>query len=69
MARLTQAERDNLPSSQFALQQERKYPIPDRIHAINAKARATQQYKQGHLTKAQKEEIDRKANAVIKNKK
>lgn len=42
MAKLTTAKRNSLPKSTFALPGQRKYPIPDRTHAINALARATQ---------------------------
>jgi len=39
--------------------------MPDKSHAINAKARATQQEKAGRLSPAQKATIDRKANRVL----
>src|SRR5206468_1856324 len=42
------------------------YPVPDKKHAINAKARASQQVKKGHLTKSQASKISAKANKVIK---
>jgi len=32
-SRLTKAERDRLPASEFALLERRQYPIPDRYHA------------------------------------
>jgi hypothetical protein len=41
------------------------YPMPDRAHARNAKARATQQYKAGKLSKTEKERIHRKADKVL----
>lgn len=31
--KLTDAERDRLPDSEFALPEKRQYPIPDRYHA------------------------------------
>jgi hypothetical protein len=31
--KLTKAERDRLPDSEFALPEKRQYPIPDRYHA------------------------------------
>jgi hypothetical protein len=40
MAKLTSAERSALPSSDFVFPKERKFPIEDRSHANNAKARA-----------------------------
>lgn len=69
MVKLTTKRRNDLKKSVFGLPGERKYPIPDRAHAINAKARATQQLEKGNLTKAQKEKIDRKANKKLYDKK
>lgn len=42
-----------------------RYPVPDKAHAANAKARASQQLAKGNLTPAQKAAIDAKANAVL----
>jgi hypothetical protein len=64
MSKLTTKARKALPSSEFALPGG-KYPIPDKAHAGNAKARATQMVAKGMLTGGQKEIIDRKANAVL----
>ena len=66
MGALTEKKRSNLGLSQFALPAERKYPVPDKAHAINAKARATQQVNDGNLSSAQKSQIDAKANAVLR---
>lgn len=66
MAKLTTAKRKKLPKSKFALEKERKYPINDKSHAANAKARAQQQYNKGKLSKSKLNEIDREANAVLK---
>lgn len=52
MAVLTTKKRKRLKKSQFALPAERKYPIPDRAHAANAKARVAQ-----HGTTAQKKKV------------
>jgi hypothetical protein len=41
MGRLKAAARKRLPSSSFAEPGKRKYPIEDRAHAANAKARAS----------------------------
>ena len=65
MAKLTSKVRKKLPSSVFGLPKERKYPMPDKSHAINAKARATQMVKKGKLSKAEEARIDAKANAII----
>ena len=65
MATLSEKKRDNLKESQFGLPEERKYPMPDKSHAANAKARASQQVDDGNLTKAEKEKIDRKADKIL----
>ena len=41
MATLDEAKRDKLKDSTFGLPEERKYPMPDKSHARNAKARAS----------------------------
>lgn len=68
MATLTAKERKKIPDTKFALEKERKYPIENKVHAINAKSRATQQYNKGNLTMSQKATIDKKANKVINKK-
>jgi hypothetical protein len=65
MATLSEKQRDKLKASQFGLPEERKYPMPDKDHARNAKARAAQQAEQGNLTKSEKTKIDRKADWVL----
>ncbi len=65
MATLTEKKRDKLPDSKFGLPDEHKYPMPDKSHAANAKARASQQKKAGNLTAAEKAKIDRKADRVL----
>jgi hypothetical protein len=65
MATLTEKKRDNLKDSTFGLPEEHKYPMPDKSHAANAKARATQQKKAGNLTAAEKAKIDRKADKIL----
>jgi hypothetical protein len=65
MATLTEKKRDNLADSKFGLPDEHKYPMPDKSHAANAKARATQQKKAGNLTAAEKAKIDRKADRIL----
>ena len=65
MATLSEKQRDKLKSSQFGLPDERKYPLPDKPHARNAKARAEQQVEKGHLSKGDQEKIDRKADEVL----
>ena len=68
MAELSSAKRNKLGKSTFGLPGERKYPMPDRSHAVNAKARATQQEKKGNLSPSSKAKIDAKANRVLGKK-
>jgi hypothetical protein len=65
MATLSEKKRDRLKGSTFGLPEERKYPMPDKSHARNAKARAAQQVRKGNLTKAEEKKIDRKADRVL----
>lgn len=65
MAKLTAKSRNALSDKTFGLPGERKYPMPDKAHAINAKARATQQVDKGNLSPSAKTKIDSKANKVI----
>jgi hypothetical protein len=65
MADLTSKARNKLPASKFGLPGERKYPMPDRAHAANAKARAAQQEKRGNLSEADEKKIDAKADRVL----
>jgi len=65
MAELTEAKRDKEPKSDFGLPDERKYPMPDKSHARNAKARASQQEDKGTITAKEKAKIDRKADRIL----
>jgi hypothetical protein len=65
MANLTAGSRNALADRVFGLPGSRKYPMPDRSHAANAKARATQQVKAGNLSSSSKARIDRKANRIL----
>lgn len=69
MAKLTAGQRKKLSSSQFALPAKKAYPVPDKSHAANAKARAAQQVKKGNLTPGQRKKIDAAANRVLRKKK
>jgi hypothetical protein len=44
-----------------------KYPMPDKAHAANAKARASQMVNKGKLSPSSKAKIDAKANRVLDN--
>lgn len=64
MAKLTSKGRNSLPSSEFA-GPGRSYPIPDKSHAANAKARATQMVKAGKLNSSAAAKIKARANRVL----
>lgn len=66
MSVLTTERRNKIPKSKFGLPGEKKYPMPDKSHAANAKARATQMVNQGKLSTASKAKIDAKANKILK---
>lgn len=64
MADLTSKARNALPASKFA-GPNRSYPVPDKSHAANAKARAHQQYNRGALSAAAYHAVVAKANRVL----
>jgi hypothetical protein len=66
MADLLSKARKKLPAKDFAEPEQRAYPIEDKAHAANAKARASQQVKAGKMSKAEASKIDKKADAVLK---
>ena len=67
MSKLTTRARKALPASTFA-GPNRSYPIPDKSHAANAKARASQAANAGRISSSAKARIDAKANRVLKGK-
>lgn len=67
MSKLTSKGRNALPTSKFA-GPNRSYPVNDKAHAANAKARATQAVNAGRMSESQKEKIDAKANKVLGDK-
>lgn len=67
MSVLTANARQKMKDKTFGLPSKRKYPMPDKSHAANAKARAKQQLNRGNITKAQYEKIVAKANRVEKH--
>jgi len=68
MAELKAKARNKLPAKDFAEPAKRAYPIEDKAHAANAKARASQAVKAGRMSKAEESKIDKKATAVLKKK-
>jgi hypothetical protein len=75
MAELDAEKREKIPTKDFGLPEKARtkdakkesgnYPMPDKRHARNAKARAAQQRKAGRLTKSEEERIDRKADKIL----
>lgn len=68
MSKLTTKARKALPKKDFALPAERKYPIENKAHAVNAKARAQQQFNKGNISKGTLSKIDAAANKKLKKK-
>jgi hypothetical protein len=68
MAELKAKTRDKLPAKDFAEPEKRAYPIEDKAHARNAKARASQAVKAGRMSKGEEGKIDKKADAILKSK-
>lgn len=64
MAKLSASARKKLSASTFA-GPNRSYPVPDKSHAGNAKARAAQAVKAGRMSKSTESKIDAKANRVL----
>lgn len=65
MAKLTTSKKNAEPKQEFGLPEQRKYPMPDKSHARNAKARASQMEHQGKLSAAEKKKIDTKADKLL----
>ena len=65
MAELNAKTREKLPAKAFAEPGKRAYPIEDKAHARNAKARASQAVNAGRMSKAEEARIDRKADKVL----
>lgn len=65
MSKLTTKARNKLPLTSFGLPGSRKFPMPDKAHAANAKARATQAVNAGRMSKSTEAKIDAKANRKL----
>ena len=65
MSKLTTKARKALPKKDFGEPGKRAYPMPDKAHAANAKARASAQYNKGKMSKGTLEKIDAKANKKL----
>ena len=60
MAKLKIAQRNRMPSSEFALPGKRAYPVEDKAHARNALARVSQ-----HGSPAEKMEVRAKVHSAF----
>jgi hypothetical protein len=65
MSKLTSEKRKHIPKKEFGMPGEKKYPMPDKSHARNAKARASEMEHKGKLSESSKAKIDAKANKVL----
>lgn len=65
MSKLTSQQRKKLPKKEFGMPGEKKFPMPDKSHAANAKARASQMEKKGKISPSSKAKIDNKANKIL----
>lgn len=63
--KLKTSTRNALPASKFGMPGARKFPMPDKSHAANAKARATQGVNKGTLSPAMASRIRVKANRIL----
>jgi hypothetical protein len=64
MAILSTKTRNKLPKGDFA-GPDRSYPVNDKAHARNAKARASEMEHKGKLSASSKAKIDAKANRIL----
>ena len=65
MAKLKAASRNALADRVFGLPKTREYPMPDKNHARLAKSGDSRALHVGNITRAQKAQIDRKANHIL----
>jgi hypothetical protein len=65
MAVLTTKARKHLKPGTFGLPGKKAYPMPDKAHAANAKARATQMAAKGKLSPSDAATIRHKADHVL----
>lgn len=65
MAELRAARRNKLAKSTFGLPGQRKYPMPDKSHAVNAKGRAKQMLSRGKISQSAYDQVIAKANRKL----
>lgn len=79
MGKLDAAQRKRIPASEFGLPAKKgadgenkagrgAYPMPNKAHARDAKARASEEANKGKLSRASEAQIDRKANRILGEK-
>ncbi len=66
MSKLDSEQRPKLPNKTFGEPGKKAYPMPDKSHAANAKARASQAVNAGRMSKSEERKIDAKVDQVIK---
>lgn len=66
MAKLTTTRRNDLPTSDFGMPGERKYPMPDKSHARNALARVSQAQHEGKISDSGAAQVRSKANRILR---
>jgi hypothetical protein len=67
MAKLSTKSRKALPKRDFA-GPGRSYPVEDKAHARNAKARASEMEHKGRMSKSEERRIDAKADRKLGKK-
>ena len=65
MAKLTTKQRKAMPKEEFGLPGKKAFPMPDKSHAANAKARASQAVNEGRMSKATEAKINAKADRKL----
>jgi hypothetical protein len=65
VSKLTTKARKSMPKSEFGEPGKRAYPMPDKSHARNAKARASEMEHKGKLSSSAKAKIDAKADRML----
>ena len=65
MPALTSKERNDLPTKEFALPAQRKYPVDTDGRAVNAKSRAKEMLNRGAISKSEYDKICAKANRKL----
>jgi hypothetical protein len=68
MAELTAKARKKLSKKKFGLPGKEAYPMPDKAHARNAKARASEMHNKGKLSDSAFAKINAMANRILGKK-